>query len=298
MDTPTPRRKIVERVQAPPPSHWVGDGFYVRSIFSYDGEPEATSPFLLLDYGAPTEFEPTNDWRGVGPHPHRGFETVTVAYQGEVEHRDSVGNRGLIGPGDVQWMTAASGILHEEIQSRAFSRRGGVLEMAQIWVNLPARHKLSPPRYQDLLAAKIPVAQLEGGAGTVRVIAGAFGGLRGPAVTFTPIEMWDVEWKGGRTVELSLPEGHTALLLVRRGPVRVNEAVPAPNEHLVMLSRDGTTFRMTAEADAAVLVLAGEPILEPVVGRGPFVMNTWEEISRAIHDFEAGRMGTLRGTGE
>ncbi len=298
MNQPNAARKIVERVQAPPPSHWVGDGFHVRSIFSYDDDPAETSPFLLLDYGAPMEFEPTTDWRGVGPHPHRGFETVTVAYAGEVEHRDSVGNQGRIGPGDVQWMTAASGILHEELQGREFTRRGGVLEMAQVWVNLPAKDKMSKPGYQDIVRARIPVVPLPDGAGSVRVIAGAFGASRGPAKTFTPIEMWDVEVASGRTVELSLPEGHTALLLVRRGPVRVNEAVPAPAEHLVVLSRDGTTFRLHAERDASVLVLGGEPIVEPVVGRGPFVMNTWEEISRAVHDFEAGRMGTLRGTGE
>ena len=298
MPSSHPNHKIVERVQAPPRSHWVGDGFHVRSIFSYDEDPAETSPFLLLDYGAPMDFEPTTDWRGVGPHPHRGFETVTIAYQGEVEHRDSVGNRGRIGPGDVQWMTAASGILHEELQSRDFSRRGGVFEMAQVWVNLPAKDKMSSPRYQDIVRAKIPVVALPDGAGSLRVIAGEFMGHRGPARTFTPIEMWDVEVAANRTVELSLPEGHTALLLVRRGPVKVNEAVPAPDEHLVVLSRGGSTFRLHADRDASVLVLGGDPILEPVVGRGPFVMNTWDEISRAVHDFEAGRMGTLSGTGE
>ena len=290
--------KTVERVQAPPPSHWVGDGFHVRSVFSYDDDPQATSPFLLLDYGAPMAFEPTTDRRGVGPHPHRGFETVTVAFQGEVEHRDSVGNHGRIGPGDVQWMTAASGILHEELQGRDFGRRGGTFEMAQVCVNLPAALKMSRPGYQDILDAKIPVVTLPKGAGSVRVIAGECLGTRGPARTHTPVEMWDVRIPAGKTADLSLPDGHTSLLLVRRGPVVVNDSPPVPNEHLVVLSRAGETFRVRAEEDAALLVLGGEPIPEPVVGRGPFVMNTWEEISRAIHDFEAGRMGTLRSSME
>jgi quercetin 2,3-dioxygenase len=293
MSQPTTRRKTVERVQAPPEPHWVGDGFFVRSIFSYDEDPEATSPFLLLDYGAPKQFTPTDDRRGVGPHPHRGFETVTVAYQGEVEHRDSVGNHGRLRPGDVQWMTAASGILHEELQGRDFSRRGGTFEMAQVWVNLPASQKMSAPRYQDILDLKIPAVALAGDAGTVRVIAGDFRGTRGAARTVTPVEMWDVTVRGGHTVELSLPQGHTALLLVTRGPVAVNDAPAAPAEHLIVLSRSGTTFQLRAERDARVLVLGGEPIAEPVVGRGPFVMNSWPEISQAIHDFQAGRMGTL-----
>jgi redox-sensitive bicupin YhaK (pirin superfamily) len=294
--SPAPR-KTVDRVLAPPEPHWVGDGFPVRSIFSYDQDPEATSPFLLLDYAAPTEFPPTRDRRGVGPHPHRGFETVTVAFQGEVEHRDSAGHAGKIRTGDVQWMTAASGVLHEEFQGADFARRGGTLEMAQVWVNLPARHKMSAPRYQDIAAAKIPAVPLSDGAGEARVIAGTVEGVTGPAKTFTPVEMWDVHVAPGRTVELALPEGHTALLLVTRGPVSVNGAPPAPAEHLVALSRSGRAFSVHAPQGAGrVLVLGGEPIPEPVVGRGPFVMNTWPEISRAIHDFQSGRMGSLEAT--
>ena len=298
MSQQKPNQKTVVRVQSPPPSHWVGDGFRVRSIFSYAGDAEEMSPFLLLDYAAPMTFEPTTDRRGVGPHPHRGFETVTVAIQGEVEHRDSVGNHGKIGSGDVQWMTAASGILHEELQGREFARRGGPFEMAQVWVNLPSKHKMSRPAYQDLLASQIPVVTLPGGAGRVRVIAGDCMGTRGPARTFTPVEMRDVRLAAGKAAELALPEGHTALLLVTRGPVVVNDSTSAPAEHLVVLSRAGETFRVRADQDAALLVLGGEPIPEPVVGHGPFVMNTWDEISRAVHDFEAGRMGTLRSSME
>ena len=291
MNLPPP--KSVERIIAPPPAHWVGDGFHVRSMFSYDDDAEATSPFLLLDYAAPMTFEPSNDRRGVGPHPHRGFETVTIAYAGEVEHRDSAGNRCTIGAGDVQWMTAASGVLHEELQSRAFTRRGGSFEMTQLWVNLPAAQKMSPPRYQDLLAARFPIVELPDGAGRLRVVAGTWAGARGPATTVTPIELFDATIAPGATAELALPPGHTALLLVRRGPVSVNGNAAVPAEHLVALSRAGETFRVHAEHGAELLVLGGEPIREPVVGRGPFVMNTWAEICRAIHDVQAGRMGSL-----
>ena len=291
---PREKPKTVERIQSPPPPHWVGNGFHVRSIFSYDGDPQATSPFLLCDYGAPKEFRATTDRLGVGPHPHRGFETVTIAFQGEVDHRDSVGNHGHIGPGDVQWMTAAGGVLHEELHGREFSRRGGVFEMAQIWVNLPAKLKMTSPGYQDLTTAKIPVVALADGAGSVRVIAGDFRGTRGPARTFTPVEMWEVRLAAGRTAELSLPDGHTSLLLVTRGRVIVNESPAASPEQLVVLSRAGQAFHVHAEQDTTLLVLGGEPIAEPVVGYGPFVMNTWDEIRLANSDFQAGRMGTLK----
>ncbi len=287
------RSKQVRRVLDAPPQHWVGDGFPARSMFTYAREAEAWSPFVLLDYLGPMEFEPTNDRRGVGAHPHRGFETVTILHAGEVEHRDSAGHRGAIGPGDVQWMTAASGVLHEEMQGRAFARHGGLLWGAQVWVNLPAAHKMSPPRYQDLRAAQIPVVTLANGAGEARVIAGTMLGARGPATTVTPVEMAVVVLVAGATVELALPEGHTALVLVESGTVRVNDGDPVGEARLVELTRTGSTFRLRAEAEAQVLLLGGEPIDEPVVGHGPFVMNTWPEISRAIHDVGAGRLGEL-----
>ncbi|HEX6813751.1 MAG TPA: pirin family protein [Planctomycetota bacterium] len=271
--------------------HWVGDGFPVKTFFSYDDGP-AISPFLLLDYAGPARFEPAKQPRGVGPHPHRGFETVTIVYQGEVEHRDSAGNGGTIGPGDVQWMTAAAGIVHEEMHGREFTQKGGMLEMVQLWVNLPARDKMSPPRYQDLLDAQIPAVALPDAAGTLRVIAGNFRGAAGPARTFTPIELFDVGLRAARPVELALPAGHTAMLLVQRGSVRIGTADVKATE-MAVLQRDGDTVKVEATSDARFLVLAGEPILEPVVGYGPFVMNTNAEIGAAIEDYQSGKMGRL-----
>jgi len=293
MPKPSAARRAIEEVIAPPPGHWVGDGFPVRTMLSYDQNPESFSPFLLLDYAAPRSFNPTKERRGVGSHPHRGFETVTIAFQGEVEHRDSAGHKGKIGTGDVQWMTAASGVLHEELHGRAFAERGGTFEMAQVWVNLPAKEKMSKPRYQDILDARIPKAEIPRGGGTVRVIAGECLGARGPARTVTPVEMWDVHLSAGGRADLSLPAGHTALLLVTRGPVKVNGSQEVPAEHLVRLSRKGESFRVESKGAGRVLVLGGEPILEPVVGRGPFVMNTRAEIARAIDDFEEGKFGSL-----
>jgi len=282
----------VTKVQRGADPHWVGDGFPVRTFFSY-GDGPAISPFLLLDYAGPTRFEAAAQPRGVGPHPHRGFETVTVVYQGEVEHRDSAGHGGTIGPGDVQWMTAASGVVHEEMHGRAFTRSGGTLEMVQLWVNLPAKDKMSPPRYQDLLDVQIPNVQLENDAGTLRVIAGAFRGTQGPAHTVTPIELWDVRLRAGQAAQLPLPAGHTAMLLVQDGALRIGATtVEAPQ--LAWLDRDGDSVHLEAPAaDARLLLLAGQPIVEPVVGYGPFVMNSKAEIGQAIEDFESGKMGRL-----
>jgi redox-sensitive bicupin YhaK (pirin superfamily) len=288
------KRREVVAVEAPPPGHWVGDGFPVRTMLSYDRDPAASSPFLLLDYAAPAEFPPSPRRHGVGEHPHRGFETVTLAFQGELEHRDSAGHHGRIGPGDVQWMTAASGVLHEEFHGKAFAERGGVFEVAQVWVNLPAKHKMSKPRYQDLPSSRIPEVELPDGAGSLRVIAGEALGAKGPARTFTPVEMWDLSLRPGGVADLSLPDGHTGILLVTRGPVVVNETGPIPTEHLVRLDRKGTEVRVASEGAARVLVLGGEPILEPVAGQGPFVMNTREELLEAVRDFQSGRFGELK----
>lgn len=286
--------KVVDRIKKAPPIHWVGDGFPVRSMFSYDASAEALSPFLLLDYAAPVEIPPSDDEpRGVGEHPHRGFETVTIVYQGEVEHRDSAGHHGKIGPGDVQWMTAASGIVHEEKHGREFTRKGGVIEMAQLWVNLPAKLKMSPPQYQEILNRQIPAVQLPDGAGTVRVIAGEFQGAKGSARTFTPINLWDIRLKAGHTTELHLPDGHTAILLILRGDVKLNGSERAREAELVEFDRRGDTISIEATKDATVLVMSGEPIEEPVVGSGPFVMNTQAEIHEAIRDYQTGKMGNL-----
>ena len=281
--------KKVVSVHRGPPAHWVGNGFHVRSLFMYDGGAEAISPFLLLDYAAPEAFAPSAEPRGVGRHPHRGFETVTIAYQGGVEHRDSAGNHGVIGPGDVQWMTAASGIVHEEWHERAFTQRGGTLEMAQLWVNLPAKDKMAAPGYQDIRSAQIPVVDVDAGA-SVRVIAGEFRGAKGPARTFTPVNVWDARIPAGRRIEMDFAEGYTTLLAILRGKVRINGEEAAAAAELAILDRAGKQVALEATEDAVVLVLNGEPIDEPVVGYGPFVMNTHAEIHKAVRDFQSGRL--------
>ena len=283
--------KTIHRIVRDVRPHWVGDGFPVRSLFSYD-EGAEFDPFLLLDYAGPYEFAPSEAVRGVGEHPHRGFETVTIVYQGELEHRDSSGSHGSIGPGDVQWMTAASGVVHEEFHSPRFTQEGGTLEMVQLWVNLPAKDKLLPPHYQGLLNAQIPQVMLPEGAGSVRVIAGEFQGTRGPAQTFTPINIWDLQLVAIHAIELRLTEGHTALLVVQSGELQVNDS-PVKAVELVSFDRAGDLVRLWTDTDARVLVLTGEPLGEPIVGQGPFVMNTRAQIQQAIQDYQAGRMGHL-----
>jgi quercetin 2,3-dioxygenase len=273
--------------------HWVGDGFPVRSMFSPGSHGQDVSPFILLDYAGPTEFRPADRPRGVGQHPHRGFETVTIVYQGELEHRDSTGKGGRIGPGDVQWMTAGSGILHEEFHSKEFSAKGGTLEMVQLWVNLPAKDKMVAPGYQTLLDRDIPSVELPDGAGTIRVIAGDYQGHKGPARTYTPIEIWDLRLNQGRATALTLPKGHRAGFVVLNGTVLVNDAQIAREAQLVLFDRDSDAITLEANSDATVLVLSGEPINEPVVAHGPFVMNTVGEIEQAMLDFESGRFGEL-----
>lgn len=283
--------KHVVEIARDQPLHWVGDGFPVRSVLSYQASPEAVSPFLLLDYAAPHGFSPAARPRGVGEHPHRGFETVTVAYQGELAHRDSSGATGSLGPGDVQWMTAGSGILHEERHGRDFTRRGGTLEMVQFWVNLPSRHKMAPPAYQDIRAEQIPTVELPGAAGTARVIAGQLLGVEGPARTFSPVNVYDLRLS--RSIALEVPEGHTAVLLVRDGSLRVKDLEQAhalgPAE-LALWSQEGNALELDVVAESKALLLTGEPLGEPVVGHGPFVMNTAQEIRRAFMDFQAGRL--------
>jgi quercetin 2,3-dioxygenase len=263
-------------------THWVGDGFPVRSIFDYSGLGKDLSPFLLLDYVAPYGFPPSNQRRGVEAHPHKGFETVTIAFQGEIEHRDSSGGGGKIGPGDVQWMTAGSGIVHEEFQSQEFTRKGGTFQMVQLWVNLRAQDKKTKPHYQNLLKAQIPVVALPNEAGTMRVIAGECGGPKGPAKTFTAINLWDLSLREGKSVDLPLPDGHTSALLVLSGEVAVNGEATAAECDLAIFARTGSGTSVIARKDAKFLVMDGEPIAEPVVGRGPFVMNTHAEIQQAF----------------
>ncbi|MGH7293960.1 MAG: pirin family protein [Polyangiaceae bacterium] len=279
------------------PYHWVGDGFFVASYFPRPGLPaERVSPFLLMDYGPPREFEPlpAGRQRGVGWHPHRGFETVTVAWEGSVAHRDNAGNAGVIGPGDVQWMTAGAGILHEEYHEREFSRRRGRMHMMQLWVNLPRKDKRAAPGYQSITTDRIPTVTLAEGAGQVRVIAGEHAGARGPASTFTPVTLLDVTLKAGGALPVALPRAHNAMAIVTSGRAHA-AGRPAGTGELVLFNNDGPTLELRAEQDAHVLVLAGEPIDEPIVQYGPFVMNTREEIVQAFEDFEAGRFGGIPG---
>ena len=285
--------KRVMTVHGSPAGHWVGDGFPVRSLFSYHTLGKELSPFLLLDYAGPAEFAPTERPRGVGEHPHRGFETVTIVYQGEVEHRDSAGNGGRIGPGDVQWMTAAAGLMHEEFHSQRFTREGGTMEMAQLWVNLPAKDKGSAPHYQPLVASDIPGVDLRDGAGRVRVIAGNYEGRRGPARTYTDIDVWDVSLHAGKSATLRLPDGHTTVIALLRGALAVNGTHEARAPGVVQFDRAGSEARVEATQDATFLVLSGAPIDEPIAGYGPFVMNTQEEIAAAIRDVQQGRFGQV-----
>lgn len=287
-------KKVIKVLPAATRSHWVGDGFKVRPIFAHLAFTQDISPFLMFDYAAPLEFSATNEKRGVGPHPHRGFETVTIAFQGEVEHGDSVGNRGVIGPGDVQWMTAASGIIHEEFLSRDFLKQGGVLEMVQLWVNLPAKYKMIAPKYQPILSSDIPVVALTGDAGTVRVIAGEFSGKQGAASTYSPVNLWDIRLVAGKTVELTVPEGHNTMLFVRQGKLDVaGETLGAAD--LALLMQEGTQIKLHALEDTSLLLMGGEPIAEPIAASGPFVMNTDKEIRLAMMDYQSGRMGHMQG---
>lgn len=283
--------KRVLAVHRPPPMHWVGDGFPVRSVFSYGALGQQLSPFLLLDHAGPYEFAPAARPRGVGVHPHRGFETVSIVYQGALEHRDSAGNSGALGAGDVQWMTAASGILHEEFHSRDFTAAGGTLEMVQLWVNLPAVKKMMAPGYQDIRAADIPSVPLPGG-GTLRLIAGEWQGQAGAARTQSPVTLWDLALEPGVEAPLSLPPGHTAALVVLRGRVRVG-GHEAEAGQLMILSREEAGFAIEALEPALVLILGGAPLNEPIAGYGPFVMNNEAEIRQAMLDFQAGRFGQL-----
>jgi redox-sensitive bicupin YhaK (pirin superfamily) len=273
--------------------HWVGDGFPVRTLFAYSDRGAELSPFLLLDYAGPMEFPPTNERLGVGAHPHRGFETVTIVYEGEVEHRDSSGGGGRIGPGDVQWMTAASGLVHEEFHGRGFARRGGMFEMVQLWVNLPARDKMSPPRYQAILNGQIPAVSLPNGQGTVRVIAGDLEGAKGPAETFTPIHVWDLRIPRGQRTELPVPDGYTTMLVLLKGAVRANGSEPIGAAEAGLFDRAGRSISIESLEDTTALLLCGEPIDEPIVGQGPFVMNTSGEIRQAMEDYWSGKMGRL-----
>lgn len=284
--------KKVIGIQGNDRGHWVGDGFPVRTLFFYQDLGKQMSPFLMLDYAGPADFPPTTDRKGVGSHPHRGFETVTIVYEGEVAHKDSTGQGGTIGPGDVQWMTAGSGILHEEFHSEDFAQSGGTLEMVQLWVNLPAKLKMTKPAYQAILNKQIPTIELKNDAGQARIIAGEFDGHEGPAHTFTPMNVIDLKLKKGST-SIPVPEGWNTSLVVLKGAIEAGEGAVAKDAQMLMFSNQGQDIEVNVLEDSIALLLSGEPINEPIVGYGPFVMNTKEEIAQAMQDFNSGSFGSI-----
>lgn len=287
--------KEIQQVLSPPPTHMVGDGFRVHNFFpsGYNMSPYRMSPFYLLDYNAKVEFSPRIHPRGVGVHPHRGFETVTIVYRGKVAHYDSRGNRGVISEGDIQWMTAASGVLHKEYHETEFSRKGGIFQIVQLWINLPAKDKMSEPRYQAMEHDRIPKHILNDEDGFVEVIAGNFKGTSGIAMTFTPIEMYNIHLNSSGTVIFNLPVTYNTGILVISGEVLVNEYEKVPADHFILFKNNGEEITLKAEKNAILLVLSGEPIREPIVAYGPFLMNTKDEILQAYEDFNAGKFGEL-----
>jgi redox-sensitive bicupin YhaK (pirin superfamily) len=284
--------KKVIGIQGNDQGHWVGDGFPVRTLFFYQDLGKQMSPFLMLDYAGPAEFPPTTERKGVGSHPHRGFETVTIVYKGEVAHKDSTGQGGVIGPGDVQWMTAGSGILHEEFHAEGFAKNGGTLDMVQLWVNLPANLKMTKPAYQAILDQQIPAIELKHGVGVARIIAGDFDGHKGPAHTFTPMNVIDLKLRKGKAT-IATPEGWNTSLVVLKGAVEAGDGVVAKDAQMLMFSSQGQDIQLNALEDSIALLLSGEPIDEPIVGYGPFVMNTKVEIAQAMQDFNSGSFGKI-----
>lgn len=287
-----PTLKKVAAILSPTAPHMVGDGFRVHNFFP-SGYKIKMDPFYLLDYNAKIEFSPTNKLRGVGVHPHRGFETVTIAYQGAVAHHDSAGNSGIIYPGDVQWMTAASGILHKEYHEENFSKTGGIFQMVQLWVNLPAKYKMSTPKYQALANKGIAKYTLPNDEGTVEVIAGEFKGVKGSASTFTPIEMYNLRLNAGAKATLASPSNYNTALIVIEGSITVNGTEEAAVNQMVHFVNDGSEIEIEAKENAVVLFLSGEPINEPIAQYGPFLMNKPEELQQAIEDYNTGKFGYL-----
>jgi redox-sensitive bicupin YhaK (pirin superfamily) len=287
------KTRHIEQVTRPGTPHFVGDGFRVHNFIPGTSTMKRMDPFIMLDYNSKFNFPATHTPKGVGVHPHRGFETVTIAYKGRVEHGDSAGGGGVIGEGDVQWMTAASGILHKEFHETEWSKTGGEFQMVQLWVNLPAKDKMSAPKYQAIANDSIAKVALSNDAGEVEVVAGDYKGTKGAASTFSPINMYNVKLKKGAKTQLTFPENYTTALLMVEGDAKVNEATNVPQDHFVMFSNDGDTFTIEALNDTVILVLSGEPINEPIASHGPFVMNTQEELIEAFQDFNTGKFGYL-----
>ena len=286
--------KKVELIAAPKPAHFVGDGFRVHDFIpsGYHLDMKRMDPFIMLDYNSKFHFSGTDTPRGVGVHPHRGFETVTIAYQGRVEHGDSSGGGGIIGQGDVQWMTAASGVLHKEFHETEWAKEGGIFQMVQLWVNLPAKDKMSPPKYQAIKNSEMKNVDL-GENGFIEVIAGEFNGGKGPATTFSPVNLMNAKLKSGGKAEFSFPANFNTAALVIEGNIMVNGEEKVATDHLVLFQNEGENFTIEATEDSIVLILSGEPLNEPIYPHGPFVMNTREEIIQAFDDFNNGKFGYL-----
>ncbi|MDA8793134.1 pirin family protein [Bacteriovoracaceae bacterium] len=286
------KNKVIKYVFRSEEKHWVGDGFHVHGLLRPSEEiNKSISPFILMDYASPKEFSKTNTPKGVGQHPHRGFETVTFAYQGEIEHRDSSGGGGVIKSGDVQWMTAGKGVIHDEFHSKEFSKSGGIFEMVQLWVNLPAKDKMSDPKYQEIQNKDIPNVELSDKS-NMRIIAGEYVSTKGPSSTFTPINIFDISSSSADNLSLNLEEGTNTILLILKGEIKIDNN-EFKEQSVIIYEQDGEKINFTTSSDFKALLLNGEPINEPIVAHGPFVMNTKEEINQAIIDYQNGKMGTL-----
>ncbi len=286
--------KKIEKIISPPPHHWVGDGFKVHTFLpSIEIDKSRMSPFFLLDYNAKTKFPPSDNSRGVGPHPHRGFETVTIDYHGKVAHHDSAGNSGVIHEGDVQWMTAGSGILHKEYHEKSFSKAGGIFQMVQLWVNLPAKYKMSEPKYQALVHDKMGKVELPNNGGIVNIIAGEYKKVKGPAKTFTPVNLFDIRLNKNADVSFELPENYNSAILILDGTITINGSDTAQTDQFVLFGNSGTTLKISAAEESVILLLSGEPLNEPIFQHGPFLMNTKKEIIEAYDDFNNGKFGYL-----
>lgn len=289
------KTKNVEIVVSPREPHYVGDGFRVHNFIpsAYRLDMQRMSPFIMLDYNSKFIFEPSETPKGVGVHPHRGFETVTIAYKGKVEHHDSSGGGGVIGEGDVQWMTAAGGVLHKEFHEKEWSKKGGEFQMVQLWVNLPAKYKMSKPKYQALENSKMSRYHLPDNKGEIEIIAGEYQNTKGSASTFTPLHLYNAKLKKGAEANFSFPSHYNTALLVIEGRITINHSKEVPTNHFALMDKEGETFSVQATDDALVLILSGEPINEPIAAHGPFVMNTHEELIQAFTDFNEGKFGYL-----
>ncbi|MFV0540092.1 MAG: pirin family protein [Aestuariibaculum sp.] len=287
------KTRSIEKVTKPGTPHFVGDGFRVHNFIPGTSTMQRMDPFIMLDYNSKYNFPATNKPKGVGVHPHRGFETLTIAYKGRVEHADSSGGGGVIGEGDVQWMTAASGVLHKEFHETEWSKNGGEFQMVQLWVNLPAKDKMSKPKYQAIANSQITKVALPENKGEVEIIAGDYNGNKGAASTFSPINMYNVRLKKGTKTQFSFPSNYTTALLMVEGDAKINTTTNVPQDNFVMFSNDGETFAVEALTDTVILVLSGAPINEPIAAHGPFVMNTHEELIEAFQDFNTGKFGYL-----